>query len=262
MVKRTSRIYIGLILFFLYAPIVVLIFQSFNGSRDIFSWGGFTFSWYDEIMRRGEIRQALFVTISVALIATILATLLGTLSAIGIYNLKHRQRRIVLTTNSLPILNPEIVTAISLMVLFVAFRFRFGYGTMLLAHIIFDTPYVILAIFPRLKQLDPNVFEAALDLGATPMQAIRKILIPQLSPGIITGALIAFTMSIDDFVISYFTTGNGVANLSIWIYNQTKRSITPAAFAISTIMLFLVVSLLTIIFVRLAKEFKKKETIK
>lgn len=260
MVKKATKIYPILILIFLYTPILILILFSFNSSRRRISWEGFTFHWYTEIMKR-DILQALFVTISVALIATVFATILGTLSAIGIYNLKNKQRKIVLSLNSLPILNPEIVTAISLMVLFVALRFRFGYGTMLLAHIIFDTPYVILAIFPKIKQLDPNVFEAALDLGATPMQAIRKILLPQLSPGIITGALIAFTMSIDDFVISYFTTANGVENLSIWIYNQTKKSVTPAAYAISTIMLLLVVSLLTIIFVRLVKEFKKKETI-
>lgn len=262
MVKRLSKVYVALVLLFLYAPIVVLFVFSFNNSDRRITWHGFTFKWYAEIMNR-DIMKALFVTLSIAVIATVCATILGTLSAIGIYNLKNKQRRIVLTANNLPILNPEIVTGISLMILFVALRFRFGYTTMLIAHIIFDTPYVILAIFPKIKQLDPNVFEAAMDLGATPMQAVRKILLPQLSPGIITGALIAFTMSIDDFVISYFTSANGVENLSIWIYNQTaKKSVTPAANAISTIMLFLVISLLTIIFVRLARDYKKKEKVK
>jgi spermidine/putrescine transport system permease protein len=256
-----SNIYTYFILFFLYAPIFVLILFSFNNSAKRITWVGFTTKWYVEILEE-DIMNALFITLSIALIATLAATLIGTISAIGIYNLKAKRKKLALRVNSLPILNPDIVTGISLMILFLAVSFKLGYFTMLLAHIIFDTPYVILAILPKLKQLNPNIMEAALDLGATPQQAIRKVLLPQLSPGIITGALIAFTMSVDDFVISYFTTGNGVNNLSIWIYNQTKKGITPEANAISTIMLFIVITLLTIIFIRLSNDFKKKETVK
>jgi spermidine/putrescine transport system permease protein len=259
MVKKISNLYTTLILIFLYAPIFVLILFSFNDSKRM-SWEGFTTRWYVEIMNE-DILKALFVTISVAIAATIIATFLGTLSAIGIHNLQRKQKRLILNLNSLPILNPDIVTGISLMILFLALGFRFGYSTILIAHVIFDTPYVILAILPKLKQLDPNTLEAALDLGATPLKAVRKIILPQLAPGIITGALIAFTLSLDDFVISYFTTANGVENLSIWIYNQTKRGVTPAANAISTIMLIIIITLLTIIFIRLAKEFKKKEPV-
>jgi spermidine/putrescine transport system permease protein len=259
MVKKISNLYTMLILIFLYAPIFVLILFSFNDSKRM-SWEGFTTRWYVEIMNE-DILRALFVTISVAIAATIIATFLGTLSAIGIHNLQRKQKRLILNLNSLPILNPDIVTGISLMILFLALGFRFGYSTILIAHVIFDTPYVILAILPKLKQLDPNTLEAALDLGATPLKAVRKIILPQLAPGIITGALIAFTLSLDDFVISYFTTANGVENLSIWIYNQTKRGVTPAANAISTIMLIIIITLLTIIFIRLAKEFKKKEPV-
>lgn len=260
MVKRhtLNYLYISLILIFLYAPIFVLVVFSFNDSSRKISWEEFTTKWYLEIMQE-DILQALIVTLSIGILATIFATLLGTISAIGIFNLKQRYKNGVLKINSLPILNPDIVTGISLMILFLAVGLKLGYSTMLIAHIIFDTPYVILAILPKLRQLNPNVLEAALDLGATPNQAVRKVILPQLAPGIITGALIAFTLSVDDFVISYFTTANGVDNLSIWIFNQTKKGITPAANAISSIMLILVITLLTIIFIRLSKDFKKKE---
>lgn len=241
---------------FLYVPILVLILFSFNDSKGM-AWKGFTLRWYQQILNE-DIMKAMLVTITIAILATILATIFGTLTAIGIENLSNRHRQIILSLNNLPILNPDIVTGVSLMILFIAFSFKLGYGTMLIAHVVFNTPYVVLSILPKLKQLDPNIFEAALDLGATPMQAVRKIIIPQLAPGIITGALIAFTLSIDDFIISYFTTGDGVENLSIWIFNQTKKGVTPAANAISTIMLLLVIILLTVIFLRLAKDFKKK----
>lgn len=260
MVKRLTNLYIYLILIFLYLPIAVLILVSFNDSK-LMRWGGFTLKWYQEIMRE-NIMNALITTVIIAILATIIATLVGTIAAIGIYNLTNRTRKSVITLNNIPILNPDIVTGISLMILFIAAGLKLRYGTMLMAHIIFDTPYVILAILPKLKQLNSNIYEAALDLGATPAIAMRKIIIPQLVPGIVTGALIAFTMSIDDFVISYFTTGNGVQNLSIWIYNQTKRGVTPAANAVSTLMLVLVISLLTIIFIRISKDFKKKEIVK
>lgn len=263
MVKRLNNLYLYLILFFLYTPFVVLVAFSFNDSK-LMKWGGFTLRWYREILR-DDIISALWITLSVAFLATIIATIFGTLTAIGIHYLSNRLRRQIITMNNIPIVNPEIVIAISLMILFTTlghvFGFKLGYGTMLLAHIIFDMPYVILSVLPKLKQLNPHTIEAALDLGATTGQAVKKIVIPQLTPGIITGALISFTMSIDDFVISYFTTGSGIQNLSIWIFNQTKRGVTPAANAISTIMLLLVILLLAIIFIRLSKDFKRKEMV-
>lgn len=263
MVKRLNNLYLYLILFFLYTPFVVLVAFSFNDSK-LMKWGGFTLRWYREILR-DDIISALWITLSVAFLATIIATIFGTLTAIGIHYLSNRLRRQIITMNNIPIVNPEIVIAISLMILFTTlghvFGFKLGYGTMLLAHIIFDTPYVILSVLPKLKQLNPHTIEAALDLGATTGQAVKKIVIPQLTPGIITGALISFTMSIDDFVISYFTTGSGIQNLSIWIFNQTKRGVTPAANAISTIMLLLVILLLAIIFIRVSKDFKRKEMV-
>ena len=264
MVKRLSNAYLYLILIFLYAPIVVLVLLSFNDSR-LMKWGGFTLRWYREILRE-DILNALWVTITIAILATVIATIFGTITAIGIHYLTKRLRRQVITTNNIPIVNPEIVTAISLMILFTSigsvFNFKLNFWTMLMAHVIFDTPYVILSVLTKLKQLNPNVFEAALDLGASPRQAISKIIIPQLTPGIITGAMIAFTMSVDDFVISYFTTGSGIQNLSIWIFNQTKRGVTPAANAISTMMLLIVITLLAIIFIRIARDIKKKEMVK
>lgn len=258
MVKRLSHIYTVLIMFFLYLPIFILILFSFNDYKGI-AWKGFTLRWYRDIMSE-SILNALFVTISIAFLATIVSTIFGTIAAIGIHNLKSKHKKVVLNFNSLPILNPDIVTGISLMILFLAIlgTGKLGYGTMLTAHIIFNTPYVILAILPKLKQLNPNILEAAMDLGATPLVALRKIILPQLTPGIITGALIAFTLSIDDFIISYFTTGGGVQNLSIWIFTQTRKGVTPTANAVSTIMLIIVVVLLTVIFLRLAKDFKKK----
>lgn len=264
MVKRLSNIYLYLILLFLYLPIIVLVVFSFNEGRRM-QWVRFTTQNYIDIFRE-DILKALGITIIIAILATIISTFFGTITAIGIHNMTSRIRKQVISANNIPIVNPEIVTGISLMILFTALGgvlgYKLGFMTMLMAHIIFDTPYVILSILPKLKQLNPNVYEAALDLGATPSQAMFRIIIPQLMPGIVTGALIAFTMSIDDFVISYFTTGSGIQNLSIWIFNQTKRGVTPVANAISTIMLLIVILLLTIIFVRIAKDLKKKEMVK
>ncbi|MDF2699239.1 MAG: transporter permease subunit-2 [Haloplasmataceae bacterium] len=255
-----SKIYLALIIIFLYVPVLIIVMLSFNKGKMSSVWKGFTFKWYEEIFYNDELIKAFLVSLSIALITTFVSTILGTLSVIGIHNLKQRHRSYALTVNQLPILNPDIVTGISLMILFLAVKVQLGFTTMLLAHIIFSTPYVILSILPKLKQLNPSLLEAALDLGATPGVALRKVLLPQLAPGIVTGALIAFTLSIDDFVISYFTTGQGVKNLSTWIFSQTKRGITPTAYAISTIMLIIVISLLIIIFIRLAKDLKKKET--
>lgn len=259
--KIFSNIYIYLVLFFLYAPIFILILYSFNDSKYSVGWKGFTFKWYEQLLapENNNIRDSLFVTLTIAFLTTIIASIIGTISVIGIHNLRNKERKITFGINNIPILNPDIVTGVSLMILFLAINVTPGKFTMLLAHVMFATPYVILAILPKLKQLNPNVLEAALDLGATPLTAVVKVIIPQLMPGIVTGALIAFTLSIDDFVISYFTRGSS-DNLSIWIYSMTKTGIKPTANAVSTIMLLFVVTLLTIIYFRIAKDFKKKET--
>lgn len=248
-----KRFYLVIIFIFLYAPIVTLMVFSFNSSKSMAKWGGFSLKWYAELFHNDSIMSALYYTLIVAIISSIIATIIGTITAIGIHNMKKGAgRTLLLNINYLPILNPDIVTGVSLMLLFVFvqtkfFEFEFGFVTMLLAHITFSIPYVILSILPKLKQLPANTTEAALDLGATPSYAIRKIIIPQIKSGIISGFLMAFTMSIDDFVISFFTTGNGVSNLSIEIYSMARRGISPEINALSTIMFSVVLVLLLVI---------------
>ena len=238
--KWFSRIYSGLILLFLYAPIVVLMVFSFNDSKSTSSWDGFSLRWYVELFEDERMQTAFFYTILVAIIATIISTLIGTVAAIGIFKLTKRSQALVLNINYLPVISPDIVIAVALMGLFLSFNMDFGFMTMLLSHVMFSIPYVILAVLPRLYGMNPNLAEAAMDLGATPMQAIRKVVIPEILPGILSGALIAFTMSIDDFVISYFTTGNGVTNLSIEVYSMARRGIRPTVNALATIMVSIV----------------------
>lgn len=254
------KLYLYLMIIFFYAPIVVLVIYSFNKSKSQVKWSGFSFDWYIKLLDNDQIKDAFFVTISIALISTIISTILGTFAAIGIHNLTKRQRKLVLNVNYIPILNPDIVTGVSLMVLFLSFGFiiDMGYLTMLIAHIIFSIPFVVLAVLPKLYQMNPNMLEAALDLGATPLIAIRKVLIPELKPGIITGALIAFTMSIDDFVISYFTTGNGVSNLAIEIYTMTRRGVNPEANALFTIMIIIIFTLMIVIARRVNMQYKRR----
>lgn len=230
---------------FLYAPIAALAVFSFNDSKSMGSWEGFTLKWYKSLFQDERIMTALFYTIAIAIIASLIATIIGTITAIGIHNMRNGKfKTILLNINNLPILNPDVVTGVSLMTLFVIMNMEFGFTTMLLSHIVFNIPYVILAVLPKLKQLPPNIEDAAMDLGATPMYALRKVIIPQIKPGIISGMLIAFTMSIDDFVISFFTAGNGVSNLSIEIYSMTRRGISPEINALSTIMFIVVLALL------------------
>ncbi len=207
-------------------------------------WGGFTFKWYQSLIHNESIMSALYYTIIVALLSSIIATVIGTISAIGIHKMKGKSRKLILNINYLPVLNPDIVTAVALMSLFVFFNIEFGFITMLLAHIMFNIPYVILSVLPKVKQMPQNIEEAAMDLGATPMYALRKVILPQIKPGIISGFLIAFTMSIDDFIISFFNTGNGVSNLSIEIYGMARRGIKPEINALSTIMFVVVLGLL------------------
>ncbi len=232
---------------FLYAPIFVLALFSFNDSKSMSKWNGFTLEWYNKLLDNDRIMSALYYTVIVAILASVIATIIGTISAIGIHKMrKGGFKKVLLNVNYLPILNPDVVTGVSLMTLFTFVQMEFGFSTMLISHIIFNIPYVILSVLPKLKQLPPNIEDAAMDLGATPMYALRKVILPQIKPGIISGLLIAFTMSIDDFVISFFTTGNGVSNLSIEIYSMTRRGITPEINALSTIM-FVVVLLLLIL---------------
>ena len=242
MVKKwLPNVYLSLIFIFLYAPIAVLVLFSFNASsRATGTWTGFTLEWYGELFLDAQIRRSLTYTLAIALISTAVSIFVGTLSAIGIYKLKKKTRGYALHVNYMPIISPEIVTAIGLMILFQSIRLPFGFATMLLAHIMFSIPYVILQVLPRLLAMNPNLAEAAMDLGATPWQAIRMVVIPEIRPGIFSGALMAFTMSLDDFVISLFNTGNGVTNLSIEVYSMAKRGIRPTVNALATLMVAVV----------------------
>lgn len=245
MVKKiTSNIYLTIVFIFLYAPIFALVLFSFNDSKSMARWEGFTFKWYKELLNNNAILSALKTTILVAVVAAIIATIVGTISAIGINKMTGAKKAILLNINYLPVLNPDIVTAIGLMTLFIFFQLKLGLLTMILAHITFDIPYVVLSVLPKLRQLPDNIEEAAMDLGATPMYTLRKIILPQIKPGIISGFLMAFTMSIDDFVISFFNTGSGVSNLSIEVYSMARRGIKPEINALSTIMFIAVLILL------------------
>jgi len=210
-----------------------------------------------------DIRLAFYYTISIAIISAIISTIIGTIAAIGINSMKGKAKSLILNVNYLPVVNPDIVTGISLMILYIAFNMDFGFNTMLISHIVFNIPYVILCILPKLKQLDVHMTEAAMDLGATPMYALRKVIIPEIKPGIVTGFLMAFTLSIDDFIISYFTKGEGVTNLSIVIYSMARRGVRPTINALSTIMLSVVLILMILINKRTngmekAKKLKEK----
>lgn len=235
-----------LMLGFFYLPILIMIIFSFNSTKSLTSFSSFSFRWYEELFNNREMMAAVQVSVSVALISTFISTIVGTITAIGLVNSKKLVRNLVLQINNLPIMNPEIVTAIGLMLLFIAFRIPRGYITMLLAHIAFSIPYVILTILPKLRKLDPNLGDAAMDLGATPSQTLLKVILPQITPSVISAALLAFTMSFDDFVISYFVSGNGVSNISMMVYTMTKR-INPSVNALSTIMVVVVSVFLIII---------------
>lgn len=246
-----KRFYLLIIFIFLYAPIVTLMIFSFNDSKSMGKWKGFTLKWYGQLFQNDRIMEALKYTLIIAVIAAVTATIIGTFAAIGIHRMKGFKKKALLNINYLPVLNPDIVTGISLMSLFIFIKpilnIEFGFITMLLAHITFNIPYVILSVLPKLKQLPHNITEAALDLGATPGYAMRKIILPQIKPAIFAGFLMAFTMSIDDFVISFFTTGPGVTNLSIEIYSMARKGINPSINALSTLMFIIVLILLLIV---------------
>jgi spermidine/putrescine transport system permease protein len=257
------KIYMALVLLFLYAPIFVLVVFSFNEGKSMSSWTGFSLKWYGQLFSDAKILNALYISLSVAVLSAIIATIIGTLAAIGIHNMRRRSKTAVLNITYIPMLNPDIVTGISLMLLFLFFNIPRGYLTLLLAHISFNVPYVIFSVLPRLKQMRPQIYEAALDLGATPFYALRKVIIPDIRPGIITGAILAFTLSLDDFVISMFTS-QSAQNLSVTIYSMARRGLNPKINALSTLMFVSVILLLVIVNRRASRDNKinLKETVK
>lgn len=259
MVEKTlKRVYAFLIYAFLYAPIIALIVFSFNNSKSRANWDGFTLKWYFELLKDKQILKSLYYTVIIALLSSAFATLIGTMGAIAIHYMSSIKKKLMMNINYIPVLNPDIVTGVALMSLFVFLDIKLGFLTMLLAHITFCIPYVVLSVLPKLKQMDSNLAEAAMDLGATPIYAFRKVILPEIMPGIINGALMSFTLSIDDFVISFFTTGSGVSNLSINVYSMARRGINPKINALSTLMFLSVLILLLIINKRSDKDEKER----
>jgi len=256
MKNRLSKLYLYLIFIFLYAPIIILIIYSFNESK-YRVWTGFSLKWYIELFHNRQIMEALYNTIFVAVIASVLSTIIGTAAAIGIDGLKRWQKSTIMNVTMLPVLNPDIVTGISLMLLFYICKLPTGRFTLIMAHMAFCIPYVILSVMPKLKQVNSSTYEAALDLGATPVLATIKVTLPEIMPGVITGLLMAFTLSIDDFIVSYFTTGPGVENLSILIYNAAKKGVSPSINALSALMFSVILILLIVINVRTNKNTQK-----
>lgn len=259
--KLISKLYMWLIFFFLYAPLVVLIVFSFNESKSRNVWTGFSLKWYAKLFADKEILRALFNTIIVAVVASFLATVIGTIACFGILKMKRWAKRSVMNVNNLPIVNPEIVTGVSLMLLFVfAYKnfgiFRPGIVTLIFAHTTFCLPYVVLSVLPKLRQISPYLYEAAQDLGCTPARAFFKVILPDIFPGIVTGFIMAFTLSLDDFVISYFTSG-ATQTLPIAIYSMTRKIVSPEINALSTILFAVVLLLLIAINLRQIKDESK-----
>ncbi len=261
--KTISKIYNGLIFTFLYAPIVVLIVYSFNDSKNRVQWGGFTLDWYKDLFSNELILESLVVTLQIAVLAAVISTVIGTMAAVGIFNMNGRLRRAMESLNNIPMVNPEIVTGISMMLMFVAIYratglLQPGFATLLIAHITFCIPYVVLQVMPKLRQMNKHMYEAALDLGCTPFSAFFKVVLPEIMPGVITGALMAFTMSLDDFVISYFNAGSTAQTLSVTIYSMTKKPVTPEVNALSTLVFGTVLILLIIVNVRQVRDLKRQ----
>ncbi|MBO5378022.1 MAG: ABC transporter permease [Ruminiclostridium sp.] len=261
--KKLGKIYIGLVLMFLYVPIFVLIVFSFNETKSRSVFSGFTFDWYEKLFRNEIIISSLINTIIIAVLASIISTILGTLAAIGINSMKKFPKAVVLNVTNMPIINPEIVTGVSLMLLFVFFAARmnleFGFVTLLIAHITFDVPYVILNVMPKFKQMNPHLYEAAQDLGCGPFKAFVKVVLPEIMPGVVSGFLMAFTYSLDDFIISYFTSGSTSQTLPITIYSMTRRKVSPEINALSTLIFLVVVVVLVIKHVIETKQAKRNE---
>ena len=266
MKKGIRRVYVALIMAFLYAPILLLILYSFNDSKSRANWGGFTLRWYQELFRDEAILSALGTTLSIGLFAAVISTILGTIGAVALFQMRRGPRGVLLSVVNLPMLNSEVVTGVSLMLLYAMVHFQLGYMTLLFSHVAFCVPYVVLSVMPKLRQLDPNLAEAAQDLGATPLQGFFKVILPDIMPGVFSGFIMALTMSIDDFVVSFFTTGSGVSNLSITIYTMAKRGISPKINALSTIIFgcvfFLLIGLNLRDFKREGSGRKKLEQVK
>ena len=268
-----SRVFMFLVFLFLYAPILLMIVFSFNAGNSNMVWQGFSLRWYEELFQDRSIMQSVYSTLLVSVLATVISTVAGTFAAVGFYSMRRRARSALMTVNNIPMTNADIVTGVSLCLLFVAvfglwnefaanyalnlnlfgsvYRITFpelslGFGTMLIAHITFNIPYVILSVGPKLRQMDRNLVDAAQDLGCTWMQAFFKVILPEIKPGIISGALIAFTMSVDDFVISYFTAGSSVSTLAMEIYSMARRKVSPEINAVSTLLFVVVLALLVI----------------
>ena len=271
-----DRVLLALVFLFLYAPIIILIVFSFNAGTSSSVWKGFSLKWYESLLSNRLIMNSVYTTLMVSLLSTIVAAIAGTFAAIGLYAMSRRRRAIVNSVNNIPMMNADIVTGVSLCLLFVVFfngwgafagwmnswqslvvlpeRLTMGFGTLLLAHICFNIPYVILSVGPKLRQMDRNLVDAAQDLGCTWMQAFWKVILPEIKPGIVSGALIAFTMSVDDFVISYFTAGSATSTLAMQIYSMTKKRISPKITAISTLLIITVLVLLVIVNIREARQ--------
>ena len=267
-----ARVCLIITLIFMYAPILVLIVFSFNDSKSRTVWTGFSFHWYVDLFSDTRILKSLATTLEVSVLAMIISTILGTAAADGFASMRRKPRSIVMAINSIPMTNADIITGVSLMMLFVfafgAFNstigqvfgitLRTGFGTLLLAHITFDVPYVILSVMPKFNQLDPNLYEAAMDLGGTPWYSFRKVVLPELMPGIISGAVLSFTMSVDDFIISYFTAGSGVSTLSMEIYSMTRKRISPEINALSTLVFVVVLLVLIIVNIHSVRQEKAR----
>lgn len=262
MKKKTSvgsKIILTLTMLFFYLPILYIIVFSFNDSRSLTKFSGFSLRWYEKMFADSTMMEAVLYTVIIAVIATVVATVVGTITAIGLSKSRKVVQKMVERINDLPVMNPDIVTAISLLMFFSVLTVKKGFGTLLIAHIMFCIPYVMLSVTPKLRSLDPNLIDAAMDLGATPFQALVKVIVPQIKPGIVSGALIAFTMSFDDFVISYFTTGNGVNNISILVYTMSKR-VNPSINALSTIVILLITLVLGVVnIVPIVREKREKD---
>ncbi len=271
-----NRLFMALVFVFLYAPIILLIIFSFNSGNSNTVWKGFSLEWYGKLFQNRLIMQSVYTTLLVSLLATIIATIAGTFAAIGFYAMRRRMRESLMTVNNIPMMNADIVTGVALCLFFVAFfsfwgdfatwfngiqgliqlpvRLTMGFGTLLIAHVSFNIPYVILSVGPKLRQMDKNLVDAAQDLGCTWMQAFWKVIIPEIKPGIVSGALTAFTMSIDDFIISYFTAGSSSSTLAMTIYGMTKKRVSPQINAISTLLFVTVLILLAIVNIREARQ--------
>ncbi|MGI5896552.1 MAG: ABC transporter permease [Oscillospiraceae bacterium] len=259
-----SNLYLGLVFLFLYLPIIVMMVFSFNESKSRANFTGFTFKWYQELFKNDLIMNSFWNTILIAVLASVIATVVGTLAAIGISNMKKLTRKTVMNATYLPIINPEIVTGVALCLLFVflagVFGMQFGFATVLIAHITFVLPYVILNVLPKLSQMDKSIYEAALDLGCSPVKAYWKVVLPEIMPGIFAGFLMSFTYSLDDFIITYFVSGSGFQTLPVTIYGMVRKKVNPQINALSTILFLVVLVLLVLMNIKSMKKAKKKET--